>query len=248
MKERLDVMLVQRGLVESREKAQGLILAGKVTVNGEPVCKTGRKYDDDVQIDLKEGPKFVSRGGGKLDCAFEKFGLNVTGLICMDVGSSTGGFTDCLLQHGAAKVIAVDVGRGLLHWKLRNDPRVTVLEGINARYLSKKDIDIEPQFAVIDVSFISLTKVMPAVIEVLAQCADVITLIKPQFEAGRKQVEKGGVVRNPAVHEEVKEVVKKFGTRELGLIWLGVCESPVRGPAGNIEFLAHWRKTQDGKR
>ncbi len=243
MKERLDIILVERGLSESRGKAQGLILAGSVIVDGEPVFKVGRRFDSDISIVLLESPRYVSRGGGKLEAAFSVFDLSVSGLICLDVGSSTGGFTDCLLQNGAAEVVAVDVGKGLLHWKLRNDERVTVMEGINARYLKKGDLKVVPQFASMDVSFISLTKVMPAVIQVIADSAHIVTLIKPQFEAGRREVEKGGVVRDPGVHEKVIENIRTFGTQELGLKWLNMCESPVKGPAGNIEFLAYWQKS-----
>lgn len=242
MKERLDIILVERGLSESRGKAQGLILAGSVIVDGEPVFKVGRRFDSDISIVLLESPRYVSRGGGKLEAAFNCFNLSVSGLICLDVGSSTGGFTDCLLQNGAAEVVAVDVGKGLLHWKLRNDKRVTVMEGINARYLKKGDLKVVPQFASMDVSFISLTKVMPAVIQVIADSAYIVTLIKPQFEAGRREVEKGGVVRDPGVHEKVIENIRTFGTQELDLKWLNMCESPVKGPAGNIEFLAYWQK------
>ena len=242
-KERLDVLLADRGLAESRERAQRLIVAGKVKVAGHPATKCGNKFDVGVVIDVEEPQRFVSRGGEKLEGAFLQFGLDVDGLICLDAGASTGGFTDCLLQHGAVKVYAVDVGRGQLHWKLRNDPRVVVMEKTNVRYLSSQSLPEKPAFAVIDVSFISLTKVMPAVISVLADGAGLVTLIKPQFEAGREQVEKGGVVRDPAVRASVVEEVTEFGQKQLGLKFVGVCESPLKGPAGNVEFLAYWKKT-----
>jgi 23S rRNA (cytidine1920-2'-O)/16S rRNA (cytidine1409-2'-O)-methyltransferase len=242
-KERLDVLLTDRGLAESREQAQRLIGAGKVRVVGQVATKCGHRYDVDIVIEVDEPQKFVSRGGDKLEAAFSAFDLNVNGLVCIDVGSSTGGFTDCLLQHGALKVYAVDVGKGQLHWKLRNDPRVVVMEEINARYLSPDSLPEKPSFAVVDVSFISLTKVLPAVINVITKGACLVTLIKPQFEAGREQVGKGGVVRDPAVRTLVVEKVKGFGETQLGLKCVGVCESPLKGPAGNIEFLAYWKKS-----
>jgi 23S rRNA (cytidine1920-2'-O)/16S rRNA (cytidine1409-2'-O)-methyltransferase len=166
----------------------------------------------------------------------------------VDVGASTGGFTDCLLQHGAARVAAVDVGRGLIHWRLRGDPRVTLVEGLNARYMKKSDIPFVPSFATIDVAFISLTTVLPAVIQVLSSDARLVTLIKPQFEAGRRDVGRGGVVRDPAVRNSVVDKIRLFGTSELGLAWNGVMQSPVIGPAGNIEFLAYWRVGAPGSK
>ena len=241
-KQRLDNLVVERGLVDSREQARRLILAAQVLVNGHPATKPGHKVDTASELLLKSTPRFVSRGGEKMEAAFETFNVDVEGLTCIDVGSSTGGFTDCLLQHGAAKVYAVDVGKGQLNWQLRNDPRVIVMEGVNARYLKKEAIPDTPSFAVADVSFISLTKVLPAVIDMLARGAELVTLIKPQFEAGRKQVQKGGVIKDPAVRQAVVEQIKEFGTQELRLQWLGLCESPIKGPAGNIEFLAWWRK------
>ena len=241
-KERLDVLLVERSLVESREKAQRLILAGQVLAGGQPATKAGHRFDRGVKIEVKTGPRFVSRGGEKLEAAFETFPLRVDGAVCLDVGASTGGFTDCLLQHGARQVIAVDVGKGQLHWKVRQDPRVVVLDELNARYLRKEDVPATPAFACVDVSFISLTKVLPAVIDVLAPMADIVTLIKPQFEAGRDEVGKGGVVRDPAVRQTVVDRIRQWGTAAVGLEWIGVRESPIRGPAGNVEFLACWRK------
>ena len=241
-KERLDVLVVHRDLAGSREQAQRLIGAGKVLVDGHVASKQGHKFDPSVSIEVKAQPRFVGRGGEKLEAAFEAFELNISNLICLDVGASTGGFTDCLLQHGASKVYAIDVGKGQLAWKLRNHPRVTVMDGRNARYLNTKHFPEKPEFAAVDVSFISLTNIMPAVVRVLEPSSDIVTLIKPQFEAGRDQVGKGGVVRDPATHQAVIKKIKSFGQTELSLQWLGLSESPLRGPAGNVEFLAHWRK------
>jgi 23S rRNA (cytidine1920-2'-O)/16S rRNA (cytidine1409-2'-O)-methyltransferase len=246
-KQRLDVLLVERGLAESREKAQGLIRAGQVLVNGQLADKPGHTFDTEAAFEVKAGPRFVSRGGEKLEGAFDAFHLNVKDLICLDVGASTGGFTDCLLQHGAAKVFCVDVGKGQLHWRLRNDPRVTVMDALNARYLKPADLPVKPRFAVVDVSFISLTRILPAVIQVLDVPAELVTLIKPQFEAGRKEVGKGGVVRDEAVRAAVVENIRAWGTKELALEWLGVCESPLKGPAGNVEYLAYWRVKEGGE-
>lgn len=242
-KERLDILLAERGLTESREQAQRLIGAGKVKVAGQLSTKCGHKFDVNVVVEVEEPQRFVSRGGEKLEGAFLSFGLDVHGLVCLDVGASTGGFTDCLLQHGASKVYAIDVGKGQLHWKLRNDPRVVVMEEVNARYLAPESIPEKPSFAVMDVSFISLTKVLPAVISVMSNNACLVTLIKPQFEAGRKQVEKGGVVRDPEIRKVVVEKIRDFGEKQMKLKWSGVCESPLKGPAGNIEFLAYWKKS-----
>lgn len=241
-KERLDVLVASRGLAESREIAQRLIAAGQVLVDGHPVLKAGHRFPISVPLEVKSWPRFVSRGGDKLDAALEAFGLSVEGLVCLDVGASTGGFTDCLLQRGAARVYAVDTGKGQFHWKLRNDPRVALLENTNARYLTPDSLAEKPAFAAIDVSFISLTKVMPAVIHSLAERAQLVTLVKPQFEAGRAQVGKGGVVKDPAVHQAVLARIREFGTEALGLKWQGCRESPLRGPAGNIEFLVWWAK------
>jgi 23S rRNA (cytidine1920-2'-O)/16S rRNA (cytidine1409-2'-O)-methyltransferase len=246
-RKRLDVLVTERGLCESREKAQRLILAGSVLVDGHPSTKAGVRVDEDCRIELKERPRFVSRGGEKLEGAFEAFGPDVQGRICIDIGASTGGFTDCLLQHGAARVYAVDVGKGQLHWQLRNDPRVVVIEGINARYLDASMLPAEvPSFATIDVSFISLTKILPAAIQVLAPDAYIVALIKPQFEAGRSEVGKGGVVRDPAVRAAVIDRVHAF-CEALGLHWHAVTESPITGPAGNVEYLAFLsRRSPDG--
>jgi 23S rRNA (cytidine1920-2'-O)/16S rRNA (cytidine1409-2'-O)-methyltransferase len=244
MKVRLDQLLVQRGLAASREKAQRLILAGSVRVNGDVASKPGHTVPDDpaTLLTVAEPEKFVSRGGLKLEKAFETYALEVSGRVCLDVGASTGGFTDCLLQHGAARVYAVDVGRGQLDWRLRNDPRVVVREGINARYLRPGDLPEPVSFCVVDVSFISLTKILPAVTP-LMEPGDLVTLIKPQFEAGPDRVGKGGVVWEESVRAAVVEDIRRFGSALPGLAWQGCCESPIRGPAGNIEFLAWWKRT-----
>ncbi len=241
-KTRLDQLVVDKGLAESREKAKRLILAGQVLVDGHPAPKPGHPLTADHKIILKEAERFVSRGGEKLEGAMEAFELSLTGTICLDIGSSTGGFTDCMLQHGAGKVYAVDVGKGQLHWKLREDERVVVMEGVNARYLTPEDIPEPADFASIDTSFISLTKILPAVRLLLKPGGEIVSLIKPQFEAGKKEVDKGrGVITDPAIHEAVVSKVRAFGTEELGLEWLGLATSPIKGPKGNIEFLAHWR-------
>jgi 23S rRNA (cytidine1920-2'-O)/16S rRNA (cytidine1409-2'-O)-methyltransferase len=240
-RERLDQLLVSRGQSDSREKAQRLIRAGRVRVNGQVASKPGHSYPHDVDIELEAPERFVSRGGEKLEAALMQFPVDPAGRVAMDIGASTGGFTDCLLQHGAERVYAFDVGKGQLHWKLRQDPRVLVHEKVNVRYLEPEDVPEQPTLAVVDVSFISLTLILPAVTSVLAPGADLITLIKPQFEAGREQVGKGGVVRDPATHREVVERVRGHGTDILKLNWMEHIESPVRGPAGNIEFLAWWK-------
>jgi len=241
-KERLDVLVAERGLAESRERAQRLILAGQVSVNGHAGIKAGERVSREAVIEVKAQSRFVSRGGDKLEGAFQAFDLHVEGLVCLDVGASTGGFTDCMLQHGAARVIALDVGSGQLHWSLRQDPRVTVIERFNARVLASGDLPATPEFATFDVSFISLALVMPPAVALLQAGGEMVTLIKPQFEAGRDLVEKGGVVRDPAVRAAVVERIRGFGVNTLGLDWLGVVESPLTGPAGNVEFLGWWRK------
>ena len=241
MKDRLDNLVVARGLAESKEQAQRLILAGLVRVGGHPSTKAGHKFPEDAAIELEARPRFVSRGGDKLEGAFAAFSLNVTGKECLDVGASTGGFTDCLLQHGAARVVALDVGRDQLHGRIRMDPRVVVIEGFNARNLTAADLPFQPQFAVVDVAFISLKLILPPMSAVLAPGSELVSLIKPQFEAGRAQAP-GGVVRDPAVLEAVVEAIHTFGESQAGLQWLGVVPSPLLGPEGNVEFLAHWRK------
>lgn len=241
-KERLDVLLARQGLAESREQAQRLIRAGQVLAGGQLADKPGIRYSADIDLSVKAPPRYVGRGGEKLEAAFAAFDLDVAGLLCLDVGASTGGFTDCLLQHGAAGVIAVDVGKGQLHWTLRNDPRVTVMEERNARYLVPADIQGAPDFATLDVSFISLTKVLPAVVRLLSARFRVVALIKPQFEAGREQVEKGGVIRKIEVRQAVIDKIRRFVEESLSLTWCGVCPSPLKGPAGNVEYLAYFKK------
>ena len=242
MKDRLDNLLVQAGLAESKEKAQRMILAGEVRVNGQVETKAGHKWESDAQLTVAEKQRFVSRGGEKLEGAFRAFpDFQVAGKVCLDVGSSTGGFTDCILQHGALRVIAVDVGKGQLHWKLRQDSRVHVMESFNARYLKPEDLPEQPEVGVTDVSFISLKLILPPMANVLPSGAQLVSLIKPQFEAGREQVP-GGIVRDPAVREAVVEEIRRFGVEKIGLEWLGVETSPLLGPEGNVEFLAHWRK------
>ncbi|MFH0879128.1 MAG: TlyA family RNA methyltransferase [Lentisphaerota bacterium] len=240
--QRLDQLLVGRGLAESREKAQRLIRAALVQIDGQIRSKPGHEFPEDADIVLLQTERFVSRGGEKLEEAFRQFALDVTGKICMDVGASTGGFTDCLLQHGAARVYAIDVGKRQLHWKLSKDSRVIIMDECNARYLKASDIPDHPSVATVDASFISLTKILPAVVKVLEKGGQLVSLIKPQFEAGREQVQKGGVVKDPAIHENVIVSVRQFVENELGLKFLGLCTSPVKGPAGNVEFLAYWGK------
>lgn len=241
-KERLDTLVVKAGLAESKEQAQRLVMSGAVRLGGHPVTKSGHKYPADVKLVVTAKPRFVSRGGEKLRGAFDAFtDFDVTGLVALDVGSSTGGFTDCLLRHGALRVIAVDVGRGQLHWKMRQDKRVHVMERFNARYLTADDLPERPQVAVTDVSFISLKLILPPVAEVLAPGGEIISLIKPQFEAGRKNAPRG-VVRDPAVHRAVVAEIQRFGVEDLALEWVDCARSPLKGPEGNIEFLARWRK------
>lgn len=243
MKTRLDVLLVSRGLSLSREKAKAVIMAGEVFVNGQREDKAGSMFDDKAKIEVR-GQKlpYVSRGGLKLEKAIKSFGLSLEGRICMDVGSSTGGFTDCMLQNGAAKVYAVDVGTNQLAWKLRTDPRVVSMEKTNIRYLLPEHIEERPSFASIDVAFISLTKVLLPVRELLAEEGEVAALIKPQFEAGREKVGKKGVVREPETHLEVIEKVISYAV-SLGYEVRMLDFSPVRGPEGNIEYLLYLKKT-----
>ena len=241
-KERLDKLLVDRGLAASRERARALILAGQVVVGEHAVDKVGVKVAADVPLRLKgEDLPFVSRGGLKLEHALNAFALDVTGRTAIDVGASTGGFTDCLLQRGAAKVFAVDVGYGQLAWKLREDPRVVSMERTNIRQLTSDQLSASPDLAVIDASFISLDKVLPPTLALLVPGGDVIALIKPQFEVGKGQVGKGGVVRDPGQHAAVVERVRAEA-EALGCTVLGVAESPLLGQKGNREFLIHLRK------
>jgi 23S rRNA (cytidine1920-2'-O)/16S rRNA (cytidine1409-2'-O)-methyltransferase len=237
-KERLDLLLVERGLAESRQQAQRLIMAGQVTVDGGLVDKPGSRVPAAAGIEVDGGLPYVSRGGYKLEAALDAFGLDVAGLVAADVGASTGGFTDCLLQRGAARVYAIDVGYGQLAWKLQQDPRVVVMDRVNARYLERLPEAVD--LATADTSFISLRLILPAVMGWLVPGGQIVALIKPQFEAGRRQVGKGGVVRDPAVHRSVLAGVLDWaGERGLGL--MGLVRSPITGPAGNVEFLAHWR-------
>ncbi|MCI8295978.1 MAG: TlyA family RNA methyltransferase [Lachnospiraceae bacterium] len=239
MKERLDVLLVERGLAPSREKAKAVIMAGIVYVDGQKEDKAGTTFEDTVEIQMRGSTlRYVSRGGLKLEKAVEAFALDLEGKVCMDVGASTGGFTDCMLQNGAAKVYAVDVGHGQLDWKLRNDPRVICMEKTNIRYVTPGDIPETLDFASIDVSFISLTKVLGPVKALLKEDGQVVCLIKPQFEAGRKEVGKKGVVRDKAVHLEVICMVAAYA-RQIGFQISGLDFSPVRGPEGNIEYLLY---------
>lgn len=231
-------MLVERGLVETREKAAKLILAGDVVVDGERVDKAGALVSPEADVELRGRSPYVSRGGEKLIYALDQFNVNVVGRTCVDVGASTGGFTDCLLQRGAARVYAVDVGTGQLDQRLRRDPRVVVMEQTNARSLDPRLFAEQPSLAVVDVSFISLEKVLPAVFGVLSPRAEVVMLIKPQFEVGRAQVGKGGVVRDPALHQQVVARLARYSVLR-GWHVLGVTASPLRGPKGNREFFLH---------
>jgi 23S rRNA (cytidine1920-2'-O)/16S rRNA (cytidine1409-2'-O)-methyltransferase len=236
---RLDQLIVNKGLAESREKAKALIMAGEVIVDGARVDKPGHTYTEDCEITLKtESIPYVSRGGLKLAAAIEHFDIDVSNLVMLDVGASTGGFTDCLLQNGAKKVIAVDVGYGQLHWKLRQDPRVVVIEKTNARYLEPGQIEDTPDGAVIDVSFISLRLVIPAVSRLLPQKSFIVALIKPQFEAGKDQVGKGGVVRNEETHNKIISDIRDFCINQ-GWDPKGEIPSPILGPKGNREFLIY---------
>jgi 23S rRNA (cytidine1920-2'-O)/16S rRNA (cytidine1409-2'-O)-methyltransferase len=243
MKKRLDNALVERGLAASRTMAQSLVMSGKVRVNGQVASKSAVQVADEDLIEVESPPRFVSRGGEKLEGAFASFpGWTVDGRICLDVGSSTGGFTDCMLQHGALRVMAVDVGTNQLAWKLRSDPRVWVRENFNARYMTSADIPEVPSRAVTDVSFISLKLILPPMVEVLEPGGEIISLIKPQFEAGRGAAP-GGVVTDPAIREQVVADISSFGKNELKLDLLGIAESPIKGrDKGNIEYLAWWRK------
>ena len=238
-KERLDVLMVQRNLAESREKAKALIISGIVYVNGQKEDKAGTSFEETVQIEVRGSTlKYVSRGGLKLEKAMSRFGVQLAGKVCMDVGASTGGFTDCMLQNGAVKVYAVDVGHGQLAWKLRNDDRVICMEKTNIRYVTPEDIGDRIEFSSIDVSFISLTKVLGPVKQLLTDNGQVVCLIKPQFEAGREKVGKKGVVREKSVHLEVIEMVSDYA-RSIGFGILGLEFSPIKGPEGNIEYLLY---------
>ncbi len=237
-KERLDVLLFERGHAPSRAQAQALIRAGRVHVAGALVDKPGTQVSTDVVIEVTVPPRHVSRGGDKLEAALAAFGVDPQDNVCVDVGASTGGFTGCLLHHGARRVHAVDVGRGQLDWNLRNDPRVVVREGLNARYLRPEDIGERVDLATVDVSFISLRLVLPPLAAIVKSGGDVIALVKPQFEAGRQAVRRG-VVRDPAVHQAVVDGIAAFANQELGWTVRGTSPSPLLGPAGNREFFLH---------
>src|SRR5438132_6062660 len=239
-RERIDKLLVDQRLAESRTRAQAMVMAGSVLVDEQLVDKPSERFPTNANIRIKgrsDADLYVSRGGLKLTSALREFAIDVSGLTCLDVGASTGGFTDCLLQHGASKVVAVDVGHNQIDWKLRNDPRVELREGVNARYLTVEDFDDKFDLATIDVSFISATKILPAVVRLIKQSGRIITLIKPQFEVGKGEVGRGGIVKDSAQHQHViAEVNAVAGS--LGLIVGGVIESPIRGADGNVEFLA----------
>ena len=278
MKRRLDVLLVERGLAESRTRAQAVVLEGKVRVNGQVETKASRQVDVDAEVEVEKPPRFVSRGGEKLEGAFTLWGeesltsdvqrltfapkdgaqtsnvkpqtsnikLSVQGQVCLDVGSSTGGFTDCLLQHGAKMVMAVDVGTNQLAYKLRADPRVWVKENYNARFMRAADLPEVPEIAVTDVSFISLKLILPPIVEVLAPGGLIVALIKPQFEVGKGKAP-GGLVRDEALRLAARDEIVRFATDELKLELLGLAESPIRGKEmGNIEYLSYWRKSCSG--
>ena len=243
-RERIDKLLVGRGLAETRTRAQAMVMAGVVLVNEQRVDKPSELFPTDSQIRIKNSDdpalRFVGRGGLKLEAAINEFKIEVSGLTCLDVGTSTGGFTDCLLQHGAKKVYCVDVGHNQIDWRLRNDPRVEVREGVNARYLRPQDFSQKFDLAVMDVSFISVTKILPALVPLLASHGRLIILIKPQFEVGRGEVGSGGVVRDPEKRLRVVEEVNQAAT-SFGLEILGVMESPIKGGEGNVEFLGLYK-------
>lgn len=245
MKERLDVLLVKQGLAPSREKAKAVIMSGNVFVDGEREDKAGAMFAEEAQIVVKENPlKYVSRGGLKLEKAMREFPISLKDCICMDIGASTGGFTDCMLQNGATKVYSVDVGQGQLAWKLRNDERVVCMEQTNFRYVTPEDIPDALDFASVDVSFISLTKILIPARNLLKTGGQMVCLIKPQFEAGRGKVGKNGVVREPQIHEEVIRKIIDYAD-SIGFEVLHLEYSPIKGPEGNIEYLLHIRKPEE---
>ena len=248
MKKRLDMMLVERALAPSREKAKAYIMAGQVYVDGQKEDKAGSMFTETVKVEVRGNTlPYVSRGGLKLEKAMNEFDVSLEGKVCMDVGASTGGFTDCMLQNGAVKVYSIDVGYGQLDWKLRNDPRVVCMEKTNIRYVKPEDIADRLDFASVDVSFISLTKVLGPARELLNDNGEMVCLIKPQFEAGREKVGKKGVVRDKAVHEEVIHKVIDYAV-EIGFHILNLEYSPIKGPEGNIEYLVYIRKEAEGSR
>ena len=238
MKQRLDVLLVERGMFESRERAQRAIMAGSVRVAGQRADKAGTKFDSDVVLDIEQPEKYVGRGGLKLEGALQAFQIEPRDWLCLDVGASTGGFTDCLLQNGARMVYAADVGHSQLDWKIRSDPRVVVLEKVNCRYLTEADIPDLVDLLVADVSFISLTLILPAALERVRPGGMAVVLIKPQFELRREDVSRGGVVRDPALHARAVDRIRQWVDACPFLRWDGLVESPIRGGDGNVEFLA----------
>jgi 23S rRNA (cytidine1920-2'-O)/16S rRNA (cytidine1409-2'-O)-methyltransferase len=243
-RERIDKLLVERGLADSRTKAQAMVMAGVVLVDEQRVEKPSHQFEPNSSIRIKgsDDPtaRYVGRGGLKLEAALREFQIDVAGLNCLDVGASTGGFTDCLLQHGARAVVAIDVGHNQIDWRLRNDPRVEVREGVNARYLQREDFAQQFDLAVMDVSFISATKVLPAIVALVVPGGSIITLIKPQFEVGRGEVGGGGIVRDAAKRSRVVEEVNNFA-KTLGLKVMKVIESPITGADGNLEYLAFYK-------
>jgi 23S rRNA (cytidine1920-2'-O)/16S rRNA (cytidine1409-2'-O)-methyltransferase len=240
-KKRLDILLYEKALVESREKGKAFIMEGKVFVNNVKITKAGTRFTEKDSIEIRGLQKYVSRGGLKLEHAVKKFGINIKNKICMDIGASTGGFTDCLLQNGAAKVYAVDVGYGQLHWKLRNNNRVIVLERENFRTMEREKIPDIIHLSVIDVSFISLKLIVPKVSDFLSEKGEIIALIKPQLEAGKKHVGKGGIVKDPEIHKQVINSLSSFFS-QIGLQIENITESPLLGQKGNKEFLIHMLK------
>lgn len=236
--QRADALLVARGLCESREQAKRLIMAGEVMSGTERIAKPGERVAADAPLEVLERPRFVGRGGLKLEGALDAFGIDPAGRVCLDVGASTGGFTDCLLQRGAGRVHAIDVGTNQLAWKLRRDERVVSREKFNARHLEARDLGETVDFAVMDLSFISLTKVLPAVFGVLRDGGSVVCLIKPQFELSREEVGKGGIVREEPLRRKAVEKIRRFVTDDCGRAWKGLIESPITGTDGNVEFLA----------
>ena len=246
-RERIDKLLVERGLAESRTKAQAIVMAGAVLANEQRISKPSDLIPTDAEIRVKgaddPASRYVGRGGLKLEAALRDFKVDVEDRVCLDVGASTGGFTDCLLQHGARRVIAIDVGHNQIDWRLRSDQRVEVREGVNARYLKLEDFDTQFDLIVMDVSFISATKVLPALVPLLKHDGRLITLIKPQFEVGRGEVGKGGIVREPEKRARVVEEVNR-AAEQLGLLARKVIESPLQGADGNVEFLALYEKSQ----
>lgn len=245
-KQRLDMILLERGLVESREKAKALIMEGKVLVNDIPVTKAGTMVPFDAAVTLKEDIPYVGRGGLKLEAALNYFGIVLDGLIAMDIGSSTGGFTDCILKKGVKKVYCIDVGYGQLAWQLREDPRIVLLEKTNIRYLEREKIPEEMDFITIDVSFISLKKVIPKAMEFLKEEGQILALIKPQFEVGKGDVGKGGIVKDEEKRMLVVEEIRNFA-EGLGLTVIGVFQSPIKGSKGNIEYFIYMKSRRHGR-